>query len=76
MRTVVAVVGLSNLSLSGLSQRNTELNVVVHGNENHERLGKWFDDLWDEAEDFEDHLMEELKQSWMGFPRHALRHPR
>ena len=59
----IAVVGSSNLTLSGLSH-NTELNVVVHGNENHERLGKWFDDLWDEAEDFEAHLMDELKQSW------------
>lgn len=59
----IAVVGSSNLTLSGLSH-NTELNVVVHGNENHERLGKWFDDLWDEAEDFEAHLMDELQQSW------------
>ena len=59
----IAVVGSSNLTLSGLTH-NTELNVVVHGNENHERLGKWFDDLWDEAQDFESHLMDELKQSW------------
>ncbi|MDB4600762.1 phospholipase D-like domain-containing protein, partial [Akkermansiaceae bacterium] len=59
----IAVVGSSNLSLSGLSH-NTELNVVVHGNENHQRLGKWFDDLWDEAQDFEAHLMDELQQSW------------
>jgi superfamily II DNA or RNA helicase len=59
----IAVVGSSNLTLSGLTH-NTELNVVVHGNDNHERLGKWFDALWDEAEDFEAHLMDELKQSW------------
>lgn len=59
----IAVVGSSNLSLSGLSH-NSELNVVVHGNENHERLGDWFDRLWDEAQDFEAHLMDELKQSW------------
>lgn len=59
----IAVVGSSNLSLSGLSH-NSELNVVVHGNENHERLGHWFEQLWDEAQDFESHLMEELKQSW------------
>ena len=59
----IAVVGSSNLTLSGLSH-NTELNVVVHGNDNHERLGRWFDDLWDEANDFEAHLMEELKKSW------------
>lgn len=59
----IAVVGSSNLTLSGLTH-NTELNVVVHGNDNHERLGKWFDALWDDAEDFEAHLMDELKQSW------------
>jgi superfamily II DNA or RNA helicase len=59
----IAVVGSSNLTLSGLTH-NTELNVVVHGNDNHERLGKWFDALWDDAQDFEAHLMDELKQSW------------
>ncbi len=56
----IAVVGSSNLTLSGLTN-NTELNVVVHGNDNHEHLGKWFDELWDAAVDFEAHLMEELK---------------
>ena len=33
----VAVVGSSNLTLSGISH-NTELNVVVHGNANHDEL--------------------------------------
>lgn len=61
----IAVVGSSNLTLSGLTH-NTELNVVVHGNENHAQLGRWFDELWDDAQDFEAHLMEELKQSWAG----------
>lgn len=59
----IAVVGSSNLTLSGLSH-NTELNVVVHGNDNHARLGQWFDELWADAQDFEAHLMDELKQSW------------
>jgi superfamily II DNA or RNA helicase len=59
----IAVVGSSNLTLSGLTH-NTELNVVVHGNDNHERLGQWFDALWNDAQDFEAHLMDELKQSW------------
>ena len=59
----IAVVGSSNLTLAGLTH-NSELNVVVHGNDNHERLGRWFDQLWDEAQDFEAHLLEELKQSW------------
>ena len=59
----IAVVGSSNLTLSGLTE-NTELNVVVHGNENHEELTKWFDALWDEAKDFEAALMTEIKESW------------
>lgn len=58
-----AVVGSSNLSLSGISH-NTELNVVVHGNDNHAALTEWFKALWDEAEPFDQHLMAELRQSW------------
>ena len=59
----VAIVGSSNFTLSGISH-NTELNVVVHGKENHERLTSWFENLWQEADDFDIALMEELKQSW------------
>jgi superfamily II DNA/RNA helicase len=59
----IAIVGSSNLSLAGL-QDNTELNVVVHGNGNHEQLHEWFKKLWDEAEPFAAELMTELKSSW------------
>ena len=59
----IAVVGSSNLSLAGISH-NTELNVVVSGNNNHNELCNWFDALWDESQDFDESLMEELKQSW------------
>src|SRR5579885_764506 len=59
----IAIVGSSNLSLAGL-QDNTELNVVVHGNANHEQLRKWFDRLWDEAEPFDQPMMNELQLSW------------
>ena len=59
----IAVVGSSNLTLSGLTH-NTELNVVVHGNENHARLTQWFEDLWEESEPFEAHMMDELRASW------------
>ena len=44
-----AIVGSSNLTLSGLNH-NTELNVVVQGNANHAELCRWFDELWDESE--------------------------
>ncbi|MDI6802752.1 MAG: phospholipase D-like domain-containing protein [Bacteroidota bacterium] len=59
----IAIVGSSNLTLSGISH-NTELNVVVHGKDNHTDLSRWFDDLWNESKDFDEALMNELKASW------------
>jgi len=59
----IAVVGSSNLSLAGITS-NTELNVLVHGDANHQALVEWFDALWEEAEPFEEHLMETLQGSW------------
>lgn len=59
----IAVVGSSNLTLSGITH-NTELNVVVHGNQNHAELSRWFEELWKDSQDFEAQLMEELRQSW------------
>src|SRR5216684_582737 len=59
----VGIVGSSNLTLSGISH-NTELNVMVHGNTNHLELIKWFDELWDESESFDETLMQEIQQSW------------
>jgi superfamily II DNA or RNA helicase len=59
----IAIVGSSNFTLAGVTS-NTELNVLVHGNANHAELSRWFDDLWAEAQDFEEHLMQELRRSW------------
>ena len=58
-----AIVGSSNLTLSGVTS-NTELNVVVTGAENHAQLKEWFEDLWEEAEDFDEALMHEMQRSW------------
>ncbi|OKH42926.1 helicase [Calothrix sp. HK-06] len=63
----IAIVGSSNLTLSGITH-NTELNVTIHGNDNHSELTNWFNQLWDEAEDFNEALMTEMKQSWAGLP--------
>jgi len=63
----IAVVGSSNLTLSGVTH-NTELNVVVQGNDNHTELVQWFDELWDESQDFDKALMQEMKQSWAMAP--------
>jgi hypothetical protein len=59
----IAVVGSSNLTLAGLTH-NTELNVIVQGNQNHQELVLWFDDLWKEAQEFDETLTHELKESW------------
>ncbi len=37
---------------------------MVHGNTNHLELIKWFDELWDESENFDETLMQEIQQSW------------
>ncbi len=59
----IAIIGSSNLTLSGI-RHNTELNVIVQGNDNHAELVRWFDELWDEAEDFDEKLMQEMQRSW------------
>jgi len=63
----IAIVGSSNLTLSGVTH-NTELNVVVQGNDNHAELVRWFEDLWKESQDFDEALMQEMKQSWAVVP--------
>ncbi len=65
----IAVVGSSNLTLSGVTH-NTELNVIVQGNDNHAELVRWFDELWspDNSQDFDEALMQEMKQSWAMAP--------
>ena len=59
----VAIVGSSNLTISGI-QHNTELNVIVHGDDNHTVLSKWFNDLWEESEEFNKTLLYVLNESW------------
>jgi len=59
----IAITGSSNLTLSGVTH-NTELNVVVQGNDNHAEMVRWFTELWEEARDFDETLMQEMKQSW------------
>jgi SNF2 family DNA or RNA helicase len=59
----IAIVGSSNFTLSGIAH-NTELNIVVSGNANHDELTRWFEELWAEAEDFNEALMRELESSW------------
>jgi len=59
----VGVVGSSNLSLSGLHS-NTELNAPVY-NERVTQLKDWFDDLWDDAVEFDADLLDAFEDSWV-----------
>jgi hypothetical protein len=59
----VCVVGSSNLTLAGI-EHNTELNVLVHGNDNHAFLSTWFQELWETAEEFDKGLRHVLDESW------------
>jgi len=59
----VAIVGSSNFTLAGLTH-NTELNVLIEGNDEHKYLSEWFQRLWEESEDFSKEFFEELKNSW------------
>ncbi len=36
----------------------------MHGNDNHAKLTEWFEGLWEEAQEFDELLMQELRQSW------------
>lgn len=63
----IAIAGSSNLTLSGVTH-NTELNVIVQGNSNHAELTRWFEQLWNESQEFDEVLMNELKQSWAMAP--------
>ena len=59
----VAIIGSSNLTLAGL-EHSSELNVKVYGNNNHQALTDWFNQLWEESQDFDEVLLNEMKQSW------------
>jgi len=59
----VAIVGSSNFTLAGLTH-NTELNVLIEGNDEHEYLTNWFGRLWEESEEFDKEFFEELSSSW------------
>jgi len=59
----IAVVGSSNLTLSGF-KHSTELNVIVRGNENFKELDNWFEELWEESEPFKKELLSSIDESW------------
>lgn len=60
----VAIVGSSNLSISGLSN-NTELNVKVTNQNDFQDVKTWFDEIWENSEPFSKNLMDLVEQSWI-----------
>ncbi|MDD8018260.1 MAG: helicase-related protein [Bacteroidota bacterium] len=59
----IAIVGSSNLSISGL-RNNSELNVKVTNPNDYKEVRGWFDKLWDESEDFNEIFMSVVEESW------------
>jgi len=70
-----SIVGSSNLTLTGIED-HTELNVVIRDSadatgsrtQNHAALTTWFDRLWDDSQNFDAVLLEELQTSWAACP--------
>ncbi len=58
----VAIVGSSNFTAAGLT-KNRELNVILTEREDVLYLNKWFDELWDEAIDFNEDLIKVIEIS-------------
>jgi SNF2 family DNA or RNA helicase len=62
---LVAYLGSSNLTLSGLSHQG-ELNVDVVEKDAADKLQRWFDERWDDADGFDlsEELAELIENSW------------
>lgn len=60
-----AIVGSSNLSVSGLVH-NSELNLRTAHPADFEKLCKWFEDRWEESEPFKKEFLNVLERSWAG----------
>ncbi|MBN1762783.1 MAG: hypothetical protein JW878_06885 [Methanomicrobia archaeon] len=61
--TGIAIVGSSNLTLSGF-KHSTELNVYVRDNKSYKELDSWFENLWSESEPFSEKFRNSLEDSW------------
>ncbi|MGI0016145.1 MAG: phospholipase D-like domain-containing protein, partial [Nitrososphaera sp.] len=57
----IAIVGSSNLSISGLSN-NSELNIKITNPNDYKEIKNWFDRLWEESEDFNELFMNVVQE--------------
>jgi superfamily II DNA or RNA helicase len=60
----VAIVGSSNLSISGLAN-NTELNVKIQNENDYQDIKRWFAEIWNQSEPFSKEVMEMVQGSWV-----------
>ena len=61
----VAIVGSSNLSISGISE-HSELNLKTREPSDAIKLLEWFDEHWQDSESFTGDIADILKNSWAG----------
>lgn len=59
----IAIVGSSNLSISGL-RNNSELNITITNKNDYQEVSDWFEKLWNESEDFNAAFMDAVENSW------------
>ncbi len=59
----IAIVGSSNLSISGL-RNNSELNIQVTNSNDYKEVKQWFENLWEECEPFNEGFMNMVEESW------------
>ena len=64
---VGAIVGSSNFTRAGLATNN-ELNTGAYSTETWKKIRKWYKDMWDEADDAKDDMLQVLEQSKFGLP--------
>ncbi|MBN8460378.1 MAG: NgoFVII family restriction endonuclease [Verrucomicrobia bacterium] len=64
---IIAYLGSSNLTLSGLKSQG-ELNIDVPDPDAAEKLHRWFEDRWDDSRclDISEELVEIINESWAG----------
>ncbi len=58
-----AIVGSSNLSISGL-RNNSELNISIYHGKDYKEIEAWFEKLWKESQDYNEAFLETMQESW------------
>ncbi len=62
-RDGIAILGSTNLTHARVAHP-TDLNAVIRGRENYDEIRRWYDQLWDDADDFGKSLVDAIRDSW------------